>query len=76
MPDATAVRNDQLAKISSEIDALAAQISVFKPVLVSINDSAILEPSVYGQLEMIATLSEYINSALGNISDRMKEVAA
>ena len=76
MADANTTQNLELALLAEKLNDLAAQLSVFKPVLVEINDNSDLPRSVYGQLDMIATLSEYINDHLGGIAVRLKLVAA
>lgn len=76
MADSNGTQKSELSTLASEIDGLAAQLSVFKPVLVEINDGTELSPAVFGQLELIASLSEYINNGLGDIAARLKKVAA
>lgn len=76
MADSNATQKSELAALASEINDLAAKLSVFKPVLVEINDNTELSSSVNGQLELIASLSEYINYGLGDIAVRLQKVAA
>lgn len=67
----------ELSKLASELNDMAAQLSVFKPVLVEITDGAEgLSHSVSGQLEMIGTIAEYINFNLCGIADRLKKVTS
>jgi hypothetical protein len=72
MTDSNTAQKSELVALAVEINDLAAQLSAFKPVLVEINDSIEISSSAYGQLELIASLSEYINRELSNIAVRLQ----
>lgn len=65
-----------LSSIAQDLDDMAAQISTFKPVLNDIYDGTdnALSPSMYGQLEMIASLSDYINFRLSDAAAKLKKL--
>jgi ABC-type transporter Mla subunit MlaD len=64
-----------LQSIAQELNDMAAQISSFQPVLNHINDAdGELPGSVRDQLEMIANLSDYINSRLGEAAEKLSRL--
>jgi len=76
MADSNATQKSELAALATKINDLAAQLSVFKPVLVEINDGTELSSAVFGQLELIASMSGYINKELSGVASRLQKVAA
>lgn len=66
-----------LETIQQEINDMAAQISVFAPVLNEICDGELDSQagSTLERLEMIAALSKYINSNLSDIAGRLGRIS-
>ena len=59
---------------SNKLQEYADQLSAIKPVLNHINDSGSIDQPIYGQLEMVATVTDNINLGLSDMAEKLKEV--
>lgn len=62
----------ELCSIAVRLNAVAAMLSGIKPVLNEIADREDLSEGAGGSLEVIASLSDYINCEISDIASRLK----
>jgi hypothetical protein len=67
-------RELDLSQYTDQLEEYASQLSAIKPVLNNINDSGNGDQPVFGQLELVATVTDDINSGLSAMVEKLKGI--
>jgi hypothetical protein len=65
-----------IADLSNQLDVVASRLTGLEPILRLLTDCTDSSSAVGDSLEAIGGLSKYLASEIGEIAQRMKEVAA
>jgi hypothetical protein len=68
-------RCPDLSGYTEKLEEYASQLSAIKPVLNHINDFGNGDQPVFGQLELVATVTEDINLGLSDIVEKLKGIS-
>lgn len=65
------IEKSEIAELSDQLHVIASKLAGFEPILKMISCKSGIGADVGNALEMVAGMSDYINSEICNVADRL-----